>query len=646
MATGTALLVVALVSTLVLALSNLSVSSIDRTRKLENGHRALELARSAVHRGLAELMKNPEYGTADPLPTLEITDGEDGKAFLTFKESSGLPYSTNHLTKGSGPGYGDRPVPLGFTHLVGVGTYRGRTRQVEAMVFLDAFPYAIGASGQFLALSGVRVASGGSLADFADPDSLQPACAASNSADRGTEPAMFLGPGSLLTGNAQAFGSIKLQGGKVEGELQENSSKVDLASVDIESYDPARRNLVHLEVDSLEPGVPYQGGVRAAGDLTCAGDLLLDRGVLYVDGDLTVDGAISGSGAVLVTGDLTVRGGSSLATTDQIALLCQQDIKMTGVSKATSAFKGLAYAQGGMRVDRMAVEGELIQRCADPAKSIILCDVDVLRPVKRTPIEPVDQEFSYSLDRRTPGDHALVPGKTTTLNPRVGSLTLKSPRVVAASDGRTLSSSTAEERAALEAQLASGEALVVVEWDVRGEGKSFGTGTLRLPASDPEPPADGDAWDARERAWMESNSSLIELENALRRADGEAPYPASCPAENNDLSNLLNGRSDIDPFFGFRSSCPTPRPASCSDPCSVHKRGFGPDGDMEREEHLGAQTELTEFIEWLRVPKYAAQLESELKYVRQRSTVFDFDFSTFFDKAEKLRLTHWREETT
>jgi len=639
--------VVALVSTLVLALSNLSVSSIDRTRRLENGHRALELARSVVHRGLAELMKNPEYGTSttDP-PELELLDGEDGKAVLTFKKSSGLPYSTNHLTQGSGPGYGDRPVPLGFTHLVGVGTYRGRTRQVEAMVFLDAFPYAIGASGPFHAISGVRVASGSSLADFADPDSLEPACAASNSADLGTDPAMFLGPGSLLTGNAQAFGSIKVQGGTVEGEIQAHSSKVALASVDIEAYDPVRRNLVHLDIDSLEPGVPYQGGVRAAADLTCAGDLLLDRGVLFVDGDLTVDGAVSGSGAVLVTGNLTVRGGSSLATTDQIALLCQHDISLTGVSKATSAFKGLAYTQGGLRVDRMAVEGELIQRCDDPAKSIVLKDVDVLRPVKHTPIEPVDQEFSYSLIREGGGNKELIPGKTPAQDPRAGSLTLKSPRVVAASDDRVLPGSTDEERAQLETMLASGEAVVLVDWDVRRAGRSYGTGTLRLPASDPTMPADRAAWIERELAWMQSNPSLIELENALRRAEGEPAYPAPADDAQSQLGNVLNlpaMHSDLDPFFGMRPGCPNP--ASCPNPCDVHPTVFGKDGDLENGfVHLGAQHVHSEFIEWLRVPQHAAQLEPELKYARQQFTVYDFDFSTFFDKAEKLRLTHWREE--
>ena len=89
-----------------LAVASLATWGLQLSSRQENQQIALELADSALHQGLAQLMLHPEYGK-DRLPVISISGipgmPEGARADLTFASNAGVPYSTNNLA-------GDQPT--------------------------------------------------------------------------------------------------------------------------------------------------------------------------------------------------------------------------------------------------------------------------------------------------------------------------------------------------------------------------------------------------------------------------------------------------------------------------------------------------------------------------------------------------------
>ncbi len=365
------LLLISALSVGAFAVANLATWSLQMSSRQENQQIAVELADSALHQAMAQLMLHPEYGQDKKASiTIQAIPGmpSDARALLTFDPSLGEAYSTNNLagTPATSTGWNATPIASSRTHLVATGRCRGLERRVEIMVYRPRFPRAIACEGP-VELHGSLVAAVKNLKDVVD-DSGNFHLSEDNlsSGDVVCNDKQFLREDTRVKGSAQARLAVVAEDTSVvEGEVLAPCEQATIPHFRVSEFDP--QNDPDSLYDEKSPGsygsTTLTGITRfRTGGVNVNGDLTLDNATLYVDGDLRITGSLQGVGAVLVKGETQVGKAVRLTSRDNVALLSQGDIRLRGDGNETSFFQGLLLTQGALSADRLTIMGSAIAR--------------------------------------------------------------------------------------------------------------------------------------------------------------------------------------------------------------------------------------------------------------------------------------------
>ncbi|GMU55829.1 MAG: hypothetical protein AMXMBFR33_49750 [Candidatus Xenobia bacterium] len=403
---GTALIVVALLATIGLLIASLSVTHLGLMARESNQAIAGDLARSVLALSVERIFRDKTVGTPGQLETLTLPAWEgapaDCEGVLSFDPTEaanrGIPLSLNNLLGGGATlGAGGQVVPVRSVHLVAVGSCNGVRCQIEAILNVPPFPYAIAADGP--------VASSGQLevgaAESSPPagvtvDQLDPAVLFSNAQ-------IALGPATTIQGDLKAAGSISLDPGtSVSGLVQPNQAPSDVPVVPLASFDPEANGQAFSAIPDVSPAVPQLAGRwKRTGELHYLGNLELVGAVLFVDGNLTVDGSLSGTGLIVTTGSLTIAGQAQMTSADQVALVSGGNLSLNGSGKASSKIRGVLYSEGNFSAQHLRLEGGLItHRRSGPPPTLTLDDVFVVGVGDLT-------RFSFPLGRAGAGSVAV-----------------------------------------------------------------------------------------------------------------------------------------------------------------------------------------------------------------------------------------------
>lgn len=350
-----------------LAVASLATWGLQLSSRQENQQIALELADSALHQGLAQLMLHPEYGK-DRLPVISISGipgmPEGARADLTFASNAGVPYSTNNLAGDQPTGWSGTAVPANRTHLVARGQCRGVERRVEMMVYRPRFPRAIACDGP-VELHASLVAAVKDLHSVVDASgNLNLDEENLSSGDVLSNDQQFLREQSRVKGSAQAKLSVTTEDQSVvEGEVLAPAEPTTIPHFRLADFDPqGDPDTLYTEKPSGGMSGSTMTGITRfqSGAVTVNGDLSLDNAVVYVDGDLRITGSLQGVGAVIVNGQTEVGKAVRLTSSDNVALLSQGDIRLRGDGQESSFFQGLLLTQGALSADRLTIVGSAI----------------------------------------------------------------------------------------------------------------------------------------------------------------------------------------------------------------------------------------------------------------------------------------------
>lgn len=389
---GTTLMVVAVLVVVGLTVVAVSLQTLHVSVRLGSLAKARQAAESVVSVGIENLLANPQYGLSrSPGDQIAISPrAGDAWGHLAFE---GAVYSTNNLAgEGPVPGYAGRAVPPHCAHLIGVGTSGGVRRQIETVVRVPPFPYAIACSGPFESSGGLYLAGVASPQDVRAESTalptakLRPAHLLSN----GIGPqAVRLGPNTTIAGDLRSAGGIQMDPSSTQilGEMVRNGSPRSIPRLDVASLDPllTGRSDVAFLGKSTAAAPAYQGFVRRQGDFSITGGLILDNGVLFVQGNLKIDGGIRGVGAVLATGSVQVEGATTLSSDDRLALVSGEGMALRGQARDASFYQGLIYSGGSFTADRITLVGSLIVQAAQAPT--LLSQVQLIRSSKLARLE-------------------------------------------------------------------------------------------------------------------------------------------------------------------------------------------------------------------------------------------------------------------
>lgn len=387
-------MLVAVLVTLSFALAGVGVSNLSFTTRLESLEHGRALSESVVALATDQLRTDVTFGTiANRGGLLEMSPRTGpGRAILTFDPllaaQLSIPCSTNNLAGDVAVSGAGRAVPPASAHLVGSATVGGVTRNVEILLQMPAFPYAVAAGGSLrsngnLLVGSVPAGTDTTSLDLRLEDDLGPGNLLSNAPGSSS---LVLGPNSRVTGDLRAGGEVLVdpRGSRVRGQVKQNLAPVSLPRLDVRDYDPVaqgRSQVRHLAMDELSDPALI-GFVRRQGDLRIRDGLALDNGVLFVDGDLRIDGGVHGVGAIFVTGATVLHGGSSLASDNQVALVSGGDVRIVG--GPDSHFQGMLYSDRDFRATHVMVVGSLIAQ-----GSVVLNGVTLVQTPQATAIDLV-----------------------------------------------------------------------------------------------------------------------------------------------------------------------------------------------------------------------------------------------------------------
>ena len=395
MTVGGTLLAVAVLAALAAALSSLCVTHIRTSNRAESALHASNLARSAIAQAIAEVLDDQEFGVEQlPEATIQI-ETEMGTAFLTFNpelaDQESVVCSTNNsagtTTVEGGQG---RVVPANSIHFIAQGSSGGVVRQVESIVAVPTFPWALAAEGEIVIRDGAMI---GSLPEGVwppDEGSLEPADLVSNS---DSESAIVLGSKSRVLGDVETPGRVVLVDStvQVDGQIRETSQPTSLPKLGMDDYDPEVQEITYDDLTGLsgstfgsatgpgggkKSGFSLSGAARHQGDFQINEDIVLDGAMLFVDGNLTVNGGIRGTGLLVVNGDLTVSSGVSLEGATEVAVISAGKVVLRGAGPKRSSIRGLFYAEGGLLAEEITLVGAMI--AAGPEAGVELVNSRVL----------------------------------------------------------------------------------------------------------------------------------------------------------------------------------------------------------------------------------------------------------------------------
>lgn len=424
---GTVLIVVALVGTLGMALSGLSIQHLNMMTRTLNRSQALDLARSAMAMGLERVLSDNEYGTpTKPGPsTLTFTDPDGQVGVLTFDAADasrlGIPVSINNLTgTGPVPSPDGQTIPHKSVHLVAIGKTRsGVTRTVECMLRLPPYPYAA-ASDFEIDASGIVV---GGLDPGAPPGmprgKLRPASLFSNSKSK---QALDLGAGSTVSGDLLATGEIKVdKRAIVSGDIRPKQEERDLPRIKITDYDPIVKGRPYFPMQEVYPGgLVFTGEMRREGNLNVDGTMSMQGAVIYVNGAVRVAGALTGKGVLVATGDVTVNEHAELDAQDRIAIVSGKKLTLRGGGYRSSLIQGTLYSEGGFEADSLTLRGVLIARDGKNGGSgkVKLTNSQVIKDDGVVSVEVSSQTFGLEFSKKNwPLPKEAPPGFTPTPSP-------------------------------------------------------------------------------------------------------------------------------------------------------------------------------------------------------------------------------------
>jgi hypothetical protein len=404
----TTLVWLALMAGAAFSLASLSVQHLTAAAVQENRAQALDLARSAVSLGISRVVANTDFGKSSgprgDVLVVQPGEGPSGAAgYLTFDPDKarelGLRTSTNNLEGSTSvQGADGQAVPKNSVVLIGEGRCGGVVRRVEATLAVPPFPYALASAGPVIARRGVTIAGvrAGVTAGLGPGAELVPANLLSN--DEGAD-AVVLGPGTKVTGDVSAVGSVQLdqralQDGNIsiEGRVTSGAAREKIPHIPLASYDPqvGQAAFTTLASASLSNGPAVLGGAfRRQGDLSISQGLRLEGGVLYVHGDLHIRGGITGRGMVVTTGNLRVEGQTDFRSGSGVAVLSGKDLTISGSGAEGSYFQGLVYTEGSFTADKVTLLGTMIAAGENNRRQVVLDNARVIHDRSGGPLNIV-----------------------------------------------------------------------------------------------------------------------------------------------------------------------------------------------------------------------------------------------------------------
>ena len=274
-------------------------------------------------------------------------------------------------------------MPANSVHLVAQGYSGGVVRQVETILSVPSFPWALAANGEVVIRDGAVV---GSLPAGVWPPNLadmEPADLVSNST---SSTAIQLGAGSRVLGDVETPGRVVTADDsvQVDGQIREGAEPQNLPQMKAEDFDPAVLGIAFDDLTgstltsvgasadgATRTGFAISGAARHDGALQIDQDVELSGGVLYVNGDLTVNGNIQGSGIVIADGDITVTSGVTLEGATKVAIVSSGKVTLRGVGPTSSSIRGLFYAEDGLSAEEITVVGALIAAGPDAGVELV-----------------------------------------------------------------------------------------------------------------------------------------------------------------------------------------------------------------------------------------------------------------------------------
>ncbi len=374
---------VLIVTVLGFTLAATSVSHLNVTSRLSQGHRAHLLAESAVALAIEQFSRDETFGS-DPTANQQVLHPLSGGASGELVFGSTGYYSTNNLTNDAPvQGWNGRVVPAHGAHLIGVGRSGGVEKRVEVVLVQPPFPFVLGSSGPVRSSGGLLVAGlpdAGQLVTGLNPADLKPGDLVSNANGPG---AIELGPDTTVTGRLETTAAsqdviydrndptIQIR------ELEFQAAPEELPVIDLALYDPrSNGQTVHRTLtDPRYRSETLKGSIVAeppSGTVEFSDSLTLDGALLFVDGDLRIQGGLQGIGAVVATGNVEVLDGTALRSDNNTALLAGGDIALWGNGTEASYFQGLIYTEGHFLAEQVTLVGTLIARSDQGDKTTTL----------------------------------------------------------------------------------------------------------------------------------------------------------------------------------------------------------------------------------------------------------------------------------
>ncbi|MEW6281547.1 MAG: hypothetical protein AB1758_23255, partial [Candidatus Eremiobacterota bacterium] len=367
----TAIALVAIMSTIALALTGAFTLSLNFT----NGYTNQELAQSEAEAALAELLarlaETPSYGMSgnETIRGTATPGLNERHAFhiLTFdRGQTDFAFSTN-ATGGGGPappplsGSLGRPVPSGTIHAVATGYCRGQYCTLEAVIENPPFPYGLATSGPVRSPASPLVVKGVSnLAAWQNTgQDDRPGHVFSNSTDGvrigvGPDPTKH----TYVSGFVRSVGTVSIdQPATVLGGIRSGAPSLDLPVIDLEQMRNSGQIGVALVVDRNLPSQILDIAYYCNDDVYFNGPVEMRNAFVFSERSITINGGLRGVGAIVALGDVILNGDSALSASDHVALLARGKITIRG---SGNYFTGIVFSETGIDAKNLTVAGNVI----------------------------------------------------------------------------------------------------------------------------------------------------------------------------------------------------------------------------------------------------------------------------------------------
>jgi hypothetical protein len=328
--------------------------------------KAQYLAESGLAEAIARFRLDHNFGKGEVALRELIPYPEDPKAGFSVHFS---PSASINNWGADAPVYLDQgksqvACPAGGVYLTAVGTYMEHSESVSALLGAPAFNSAIASRGPLEVRGDFLLGTVASDFDEKQPirkEDLRPS-------EMQADGVLSLSGGkSVIVGNARASKDaiynadlVEIRDGKIEPNVQVDA----LPDIAINSLSFKSREGVLVLSESRYAEAEKMGGLIewSGTKLVFEKGLHLNNGVFLSHGDIEIQGGISGAGALLCEGKVTLIGSSELSADNQVAVVSDKGISVSGASQEHSFFRGLLYTKGpeGISISQSTVVGALV----------------------------------------------------------------------------------------------------------------------------------------------------------------------------------------------------------------------------------------------------------------------------------------------